>query len=229
MSLASIKIVLEERMSRLNKLTWLWMIFIILELAACSGGAPTTDPGLALTQIWQTVEVAQAQTALAESLTPTITDTPSISATPKSTNTPLLTNTPLPGTPSVTPLASSTPAGTQSAVCDNALGIKDVTYPDYSEVPAGESFIKIWQVKNLGPCTWNQDYHLIFGWGGTGTDWNTTPGSAFTAIVLPGESIEISVTLKAPTTAGTYGASFRLQNDKGFNFGPTQTVIIVVK
>jgi hypothetical protein len=130
---------------------------------------------------------------------------------------------------SATPFTISTLAGTQSAACDNAIGISDVTYPDGSEVVAGAPFEKTWRVKNLGPCNWDQDYVLIFGWGGDGTNWNTTPPSHFTAIVLPGETIDISVTLRAPTAAGNYGASFRLQNDKGFNFGPVQTVVVVVK
>jgi hypothetical protein len=220
---------MEERMSRLNKLTWLLMAFLLFGLASCGGGTPTTDPSLAYTQIWHTVEVAQTQTALAASPTPSITNTPAVNQTLQATNTPLITNTPLPGTPSVTPFTISTPAGTQSAACDNAIGIADVTYPDYAEVVAGAPFIKTWRVKNLGPCTWDQDYSLIFGWGGDGTNWNTTRPSYFTAIVLPGETLEISVTLTAPTAAGNYAAAFRLQNDKGFNFGPPQTVVVTVK
>ncbi len=216
-------------MSRLIKLTWLVTAFILFWLAACGGGTPTTDPSLAYTQIWQTVEVAQTQTALAASPTPSSTNTPAVSSTPGASNTPLLTNTPLPGVPSATPFTISTPAGTQSTTCDNAVGVTDVTYPDGSEVVAGAPFVKTWRVKNLGPCTWNQNYILIFGWGGTGTNWNTTPPSHFTAIVLPGETLDISVTLTAPTTAGNYGASFRLQNDKGYNFGPVQTVVVTVK
>lgn len=205
-------------MSRLTKLTWLLMVFILFGLAACGGGTPTNDPSLAITKIWQTVEVAQTQTALAASPTPSITNTPAVSPTLQAsmTQTPILTPSPM-------------PAGTQSAACDNAIGIADVTYPDGSEVVAGAPFIKTWQVKNLGPCTWDQDYSLIFGWGGVGTNWNTTPPSYFTAIVLPGETLEISVTLTAPPAAGNYAASFSLQNDKGYNFGPVQTVVVTVK
>ena len=216
-------------MTLLTKLTWLLMAFILFGLAACGGGTPTTDPSLAFTQIWQTVEVAQTQTALAASPTPSSTYTPAVSPTQKATNTPLLTNTPLPGVPSATAFTISTAVGSQSATCDNAVGVADVTYPDGSEVFAGAPFIKTWRVKNLGPCTWDQDYNLIFGWGGVGTNWNTTPPSYFTAVVLPGETIEISVTLTAPTTAGNYAASFRLQNKNDYNFGPVQTVVVTVK
>jgi len=216
-------------MSRLIKPTWLLVACILFGLAACGGGTPTTDPSLAYTQIWETVEVAQTQTALAVSPTPSVTYTPTVSPTPQASNTPLITNTPLPGVPSATPFILSTSAGTQSAACDNATFITDVTYPDGAELVGGASFVKTWQVKNIGPCTWNQDYILIFGWGGVGTNWNTTQPSHFTAVVLPGETLEISVTLKAPEAAGNYAVAFRLQNDKGFNFGPSLTVLVTVK
>ncbi len=216
-------------MSRFTRLTWLLMAFILPGLAACGGGTPTTDPSLAMTQIWKTVEGAQTQTALAVSPTPSITNTPAVSPTLRATNTPLITSTPLPGVPSATPFTISTLAGTQSAVCDNAVFITDVTFPDFAEVVGGAPFTKTWRVKNTGPCTWDPNYRLVFGWGGVGTDWNTTPTSYFTVTVLPSETLEISVTLTAPTTAGNYGAFFRLQNAKGFNFGPSLTVVVTVK
>jgi hypothetical protein len=216
-------------MSRFGKIIWLVMAIILLGLAACGGGAPTTDSSLAFTQIWQTVEVAQAETELAASPTPSVTDTPAISSTPKNTNTPLLTSTSLPGVPSLTPLSTLVPVNTQTSACDNAQFITDVTFPDGAEVVANSPITKTWRVKNLGPCTWNQSYQLIFGWGGVGTNWNTTPPSPFPATVLPGETLEISVTLMAPATPGNYAAAFRLQNDKGFNFGGSLTVVVTVK
>jgi hypothetical protein len=135
----------------------------------------------------------------------------------------------LPGTPSVTPLVISTPQSTSQKTCDNASFGGDITYTDGSEVPAGQTFVKTWSIKNLGPCTWDQDYRLIFGWGGTGTNWNTVKPVQFSKAVLPGETFEISVTLTAPTAAGDYGAYFVTQNDKDFTFGPSLTVLIKVK
>jgi len=215
-------------MTRYTKLTW-FLTVLLFGLTACGGGKSTSDPSLALTQVYQTIEVAQTQTSLAASPTPEISSTPTLSPTPQNTNTPLLTYTPMPGVPSATQFTLSTPGGSQPAACDNAVGVSDVTYPDGAEVMAGAPFDKTWRVKNRGPCNWDQDYRIIFGWGGEGTNWSTTPPSHFTAVVLPGETIDITVTLKAPTAPGNYGASFRLQNAKGFNFGPVQTVIVTVK
>jgi hypothetical protein len=216
-------------MLRLTKLSSLIIIIVLCGLAACGGGKPTSDPSLALTEIWRTVAVAQTQTALSASPTPSLTKTPAVSPTLQATNTPLLTSTSMPGTLTATSFSIPTSSGTQSEGVDNFIGVADVTYPDYSEVVAGTNFIKTWQVQNLGPSTWNMNYRLIFGWGGVGTNWKTTAASYFTTTVLPGEKLEISVELMAPTVAGTYSAAFRLQNDKGYNFGPAQTVIIVVK
>ena len=216
-------------MLSLTKLTWLVILIALCGLAACNGATPATDPSLAFTEIWETVAVAQTLTARFTSPTPSMTNTPLISPTLHATNTLLPTTTPLPGTPSVTPFKVSTPAGIQPAAIDNSIGVADVTYPDFAEVVAGADFIKTWRVKNLGPSTWNTDYRLIFGWGGVGTDWNTTPPAHLTATVLPGETIEISVELTAPTEAGTFAAAFRLQNDKAYNFGPEQTVVVTVK
>jgi hypothetical protein len=207
-------------MSRLIKLTWLWMAFILFGLASCGGGTPTTDPSLAITQIWRTVEVAQTQTALSASPTPSITNTPAVSPTLQVTNTPLITNTPLPGTPSVTPFTISTLAGSQSASCDNANFVKDVTITDFSEVPAGSKFVKTWRFKNLGPCTWTTSYHLVFSYvSDTGKNGVFKPPApvSFPKRVLPGEEVDISVTLTAPTKAETYQAVFVLQNAKGYS------------
>ena len=218
-------------MKYLARISWLLIAFVLIAMAACGGAShsSTADPNLVYTQIWLTVEVGQTQTALAVSPTSAVTSTPRITVTPKTTNTPLISETPLPGTPSVTPALNTTPRSTSQQTCDNASFAGDITYTDGSEVPAGQPFVKTWRIKNLGPCTWNQDYILIFGWGGDGTNWNTAQPSHFSALVPPGDTIDISISLTAPTTPGSYAATFRTQNDNGFNFGPSLTILVKVK
>jgi hypothetical protein len=219
-------------MTRYTKIAWLLIAFALLSLVACGGKqpvSPTADSNLVYTQIWQTVEAVQTQTALAMPPEPTVTNTPEISLTPKPTNTPLITSTPLVSEASSTPLVLPTAAGTSQSVCDNYQFVADVTYPDGTVVSPGTPIIKTWSIKNLGPCTWNQDYSIVFGWGGDGTDWKGTKAVSFSKVVLPGEILEISVSLAIPTQAGDYGASFRLQNDDNFNFGDTLTIFIKVK
>ena len=98
-------------------------------------------------------------------------------------------------------------------------GIADVTIRTVTVAAPGELMLKTWTVKNLGPCTWNKDYDLAFGYGGDGTNWNETSPVNLTGKVLPGEMIDITVSLEAPQKKGTYGAYFRMRNDKGLFFG----------
>ena len=106
--------------------------------------------------------------------------------------------------------------------------ITDVNYLDGYAAAPGEVMGKTWKVKNLGPCTWNQDYVLAFGYGGEGTGWDTTRPVHLDNLVLPGETVEITVTLKTPTASGEYGAYFRLRNDNDFFFGPYLSILIKV-
>jgi hypothetical protein len=125
----------------------------------------------------------------------------------------------------------NTPLATSQATCDNMAYVADATIPDGYVAAPGESMKKTWTVKNLGPCTWNQDYKLIFGWGGQETDWSTIHPVNLTKDVTPGGNIDITISLSAPSASGEYVAAFKLQNDKGINFPPGQqvTIDIVVK
>jgi hypothetical protein len=102
-------------------------------------------------------------------------------------------------------------------MCDWAEFITDVTYPDDSEVVMGHSFVKIWRLKNIGTCTWTSDYSLVFSRG----DAMSGPASAqlTPGTVAPGDMIDISVVLIAPTTPGTYQGFWLLRNSSGIRFG----------
>ena len=221
-------------MKTLAKLSWLLPAIAMLALTACGGAgpaaSPTVDTAPIFTQLASTAMALQTQTVQAA---PTSTDTPQASPTPQATNTPLLTNTPgantpLPGTPSATPAALKTALPTSQAACDNMAYVSDVTIPDGYTAAPGEVMDKTWRIKNLGPCTWNQDYVLVFGWGGDGTNWNGTKAVHIGKLVKPGEEYEITISLTAPKTSGSYGAFFRLQNDKGYNFGASLSILIKV-
>jgi hypothetical protein len=220
--------ILEDRsVKHLAKKSWLLLICLLLALTACGGGilaTPTVDTSSVYTQLAATSLYFSSQTAKAASPTPSKTPTPLVSQTP------LITDTPLPGTPSVTvySLATSTSILNQESTCDNYRFVSE-NFPDGSEVFPDAPFTKTWRITNLGPCTWNQNYRIIFGWGGVGTTWNTVQAVPFSKKVVPGDSIELDVVLKAPKTPGDYAAAFRLQNDKGYNFGLSLTVVVKVK
>jgi hypothetical protein len=204
-------------LKRFGKVFCLTTAVLLSLLAGCGGpSAATADTAPIYTQIASTALAMQTQTAQA---------VPSATITPIATNTPLVTDTPVP----VTPIPLSTPKATSQASCDNMEFLGDITIPDNYVAAPGEKMDKTWRVKNLGPCTWNQDYVLVFAYGGDGTDWSNTRPVNFPILVKPGENLEITVTLKAPTTGGQYGAYFRLRNDDDQYFGQYLTILIKVQ
>ncbi|MGB5843506.1 MAG: NBR1-Ig-like domain-containing protein [Anaerolineales bacterium] len=98
-----------------------------------------------------------------------------------------------------------------------ATFITDVTFPDGSIVSPGSSFIKTWRIKNVGTCTWNSEYALVFESG------DAMSGPAYQQLtdihIPPGESIDISVQLTAPDTPGTYRGDWKFRGPYGDIFG----------
>jgi hypothetical protein len=100
-----------------------------------------------------------------------------------------------------------------------ATFIVDVTYPDGSLVLPGQSFIKTWRVKNVGTCTWNSDYQLVFDSG----DVMGGPASQrlTSANIPPGKALDISINLTAPENAGPHRGNWRFRAPNGTIFGLT--------
>ena len=117
-----------------------------------------------------------------------------------------------------TPTKTLTPTITQTTIpCDRASFVTDVTIPDGEELAPNESFTKTWRLKNNGSCTWTSSYALIFDSG----DSMSGPASQqlTSGTVAPGETMDISVNLKAPSSPGTYKGFWKLRNGSGINFG----------
>ena len=99
----------------------------------------------------------------------------------------------------------------------SAQFIADVTVPDDSELPAGQRFTKTWRVRNNGTIQWNNQFTLNFVRG--------TPMAAertvHLATLAPGEETEISLTLRAPFTQGTYFCDWQFRDGDGHQFGDT--------
>ena len=139
--------------------------------------------------------------------------------------TPTPTSTPLPPTPApiyipvtVTPVPTSTVAPTSVPVtyCDWVAFIKDVTVPDGSAFNANESFTKTWRLKNRGTCTWTSDYMLVFS---SGSQMGGTTSIRLPYNVAPGQSVDVSVLLTAPSTPGEYSGYWMLRTPSGTLFG----------
>jgi hypothetical protein len=115
----------------------------------------------------------------------------------------------------------ATAASAQQANCtDKAMMTQDVTIPDNTKVQAGQAFVKTWRLKNTGTCTWNNAYAMVFAKGNQmgGPDSVPFPGS-----VAPGRTVDISVNLTAPGTAGVVKGNWTLRNAAGKTFGITNS------
>lgn len=137
--------------------------------------------------------------------------TPTLSLLPTAT---LQSNTPV---PPASPTSASQPSPTLTPVCNQAGFVKDVSVPDNTEFPPGKTFEKTWRLKNTGTCTWNTSYTLVVD----GQNPLSAPGSSLLTRknILPGETVDVSVNLKAPDTVGTYRTNFKLRSDGGEVFG----------
>lgn len=132
------------------------------------------------------------------------------------------TQTPPPPTVTLDP-ATNTPAPTATSVpsvaasyCDWVAFVKDVTVPDGTTFSSGEAFVKTWRLKNRGTCAWTTDYMLVFN---SGSQMGGTTAVRLPSYVAPGQTVDVSVTLTAPSTAGSYSGYWMLRNAAGTLFG----------
>ncbi len=153
--------------------------------------------------------------------TPTRTPTPS--QTPRPTSTPTLTFTPsLTPTPSITPsptitrTPTITPTPTFDPRCNRAAFVGDVSIVDDTVFHYGEPLTKTWRIRNVGTCTWNSSYQLVF----VGGDRFAGPNSvSIPLLVAPNQTVDVSVTLTAPGAPGEYQSFWQLQSPDGRRFG----------
>jgi len=132
----------------------------------------------------------------------------------------IATSTPVPTETPILFLASSTPTLYFSPVpvkrCDAAAFVKDISIPDGSTLSPGKSFTKTWRLKNVGTCSWSTSYALIFISG----DGMSAPSAvSLPSKVNPGDMVDLSVNLVAPTQKGQYHGNWKLRNAAGAVFG----------
>ncbi len=102
------------------------------------------------------------------------------------------------------------------STCDAAQFVTDVTVPDNSLINAGATFVKTWRLKNTGVCQWTTGYTLVFA---SGEKMGGPDSVAFPKAVLPGQTVDLTVTLTAPNASGTFRGNWQLKNASGGLFG----------
>jgi hypothetical protein len=207
------------RFSLLTVIVWLGvalgLIFLLWQVITRISGRnlPVSTATPNLTQVYETIAamLTTQQTSTATAIAQTVTPSPTVRLTQTSS------------TPQPSPMTTVTPGGiTQTSIpevlCDQAAAGNpiDITIPDDSLISPGQSFIKTWKLVNSGSCTWTTSYSTNFFYG----DRMDAPESVlFQETVLPAQSVEISIEMVAPITAGTYQGNWKLRNSSGVLFG----------
>ena len=188
----------------MKKRTFLFNVLSItvLFLAACN--LPSSNNGN------ETAGTAAAETV--EALLASATPLPIVNVA-SSTPLPLVsaTNTSIP-----LPVSTNTPLATATSNCNVMQFVADVTFPDNTVVTPGQVFVKTWRIKNVGTCAWTPSYAVVFS---SGNAMNGPSTQALAGNVNPGQTLDVSISLTAPTPAGDYRGDWKIRDASGVLFG----------
>ena len=132
-------------------------------------------------------------------------------------------------TPSFTPSITAKPLSTVNIpdtatptedTCNRASWVEDVTIPDGSIFVPNTAFTKTWRIKNVGSCTWNTNYAIVYY---SGDQMSAPSATNLSANLAPGQVMDISVNMKSPAVDGKYKGNFMFRSDKGLIFGTGST------
>jgi len=164
---------------------------------------------IALIMLTAMIVVACSNKAPVETPAPTLAETLAIPVTGPTAEVPATSTFPPP------PEFPSTPESarpTNSPDCTNsAIFVTDVTIPDNSEMAGDTVFTKTWRIANTGTCIWASDYSVT-NYAGESM---SAPTSTSLTLTYPGQTVDVSVTLRAPNTIGTHTGYFVIKNPAG--------------
>ena len=182
---------------------------LALFVSACAGAAsqPTPDVAAISTLAAQTVEARFTLQAASASSTPL----------PASETPPALQATPTLGFPPTETTGPGLPTPTTNGkACYAATFVADVTIPDGMIIAPGAKFTKTWRIRNDGNCVWDRTYSLMLA---QGEALGAPAKVSLTTSVTPGQSVDLSIDMLAPTTLGDYTGYWRIATPFGGSFG----------
>jgi hypothetical protein len=107
--------------------------------------------------------------------------------------------------------------------CNKAAAVSE-TYPDNTALDANQTFTKTWRLKNIGSCTWNTNYKIVYS---SGNAFGALASYKFTTNTAPGGITDFSINMKSPAAAGTYKGVWKLVGDDGMDYGTVWVQIVV--
>ena len=212
-----------------------FFLFLILALllTACGGGSDSENKDLSMAEVQamaQQTLTAEAGGAASSSsgglLIRPVTSTP---APTSDSSDDLTISRPVYNTATPTavtyqrPTVDTSGAGTiqqVSTVCERVVFLEDVTIPDNTVLAPGQTFRKTWRIQNAGSCAWSGGYQLVFTSGDT---MGVNYAANLPAVVAPGETVDVSVDLTAPTALGVYQSNWKLRSPNGNVFGTSNS------
>ncbi|GAB4503185.1 MAG: hypothetical protein Fur0043_01770 [Anaerolineales bacterium] len=192
---------------KVNRRTLLLMMFLAALLAAC--GAGEQSPSIA-TAVAMTVAAHDTQMAEAAS-TPTLTEADPTS-TPEAKQT---TPTPTGQIPPTFSPPTAPPAVGSTGPCLLANLVSE-TIPDGQIMMPGQYFWKTWRLRNGGTCTWDSTYKIVYWSGELMGGLLEYP---FPEVVPPGDEVDITLYMQAPSANGLYTSSWKIRSPWGGTFG----------
>jgi hypothetical protein len=206
----------------------LGVILSTLWLAACGSLAPTSTPTADLSPLrTEVAATVYAQVTFSLGLTPSATRPPPATATTRPTETP---------TEAIPTLPASTPTGTASVTAALAISIPEAatdnraqwvsqSVADDTTFAPGETFSLTWTLQNVGTSTWTGGYMLRFY---SGDAFGAPKEVLLERDVLPGDKVDITLEMRAPTRTGTYSSVWVMSDEARGNFKEPVYLQIVV-
>ena len=108
------------------------------------------------------------------------------------------------------------PTATEKSCTDRIAFVRDITVRDGTKAPPNKEFTKTWRLRNVGTCTWDTDYDVVFVEGEQMGGPDETP---LLIEVPPGKNMDVSIQLTSPSKKGTYKGFWGIRNGEGEVFG----------
>lgn len=196
----------------MKMITVIGICLVMFLLPACGPSAPDSTPTPDL-DLFRTVVAATvlAKVTLDLALTPSATPVPSPTATQVPTET----------AASTPEQADTAPPNPQATLTNGTPGTVDraewvsQSIPDGTIFAPGETFTITWTLRNVGSSTWTPFYMLRFF---SGNAFGAPQEVFLDREVLPGETVDIAIPMRAPTALGEYRSDWVLANPARSNF-----------
>jgi tetratricopeptide (TPR) repeat protein len=113
------------------------------------------------------------------------------------------------------PAQASPVSAAQRPATDTATFVDDITVPDGSVFAPDESFLKTWRVRNSGETIWEGYTIRFMTLDAPGNHRMGSPDSVPVERTAPGQTVDISVPLVAPSTPGNYTGYWQIVSHEG--------------